>query len=282
MITRRHLTTFLVCTGIVVLAVGATFFVQHLTEEPEAQVLTHNAPPTGIHRGKIVLALSSAMVRLAVGPPGAPLRVESSFDPDVYTLEQHYEKGSHSDWTWRLDFHERSVMHISVIGIWLGKRSPEVTVLVPPDLPFNLDAIMKGGYLVMDFANLNLSTADVELDRGVLHVSASEPMEVPMERLNVLGRSGTVFLKRLGNASPERLDVHHHLGAAVVDLHGRWRNDADIHFRVSFGNGELRPPRDVKVEGLGHTFAFASEREIPPPTLRIGTHSRVGDIRVNY
>ena len=78
---------------------------------------------------------------------------------------------------------------------------------------------MKGGYLVMDFADLALGTADVELDRGVLQVAVSEPMEVPMDRLSVRSRTGTLLLDRLGNASPETLDVRHRLGAARVDLH---------------------------------------------------------------
>jgi hypothetical protein len=268
------------CVGSIVLAVGAIFLVQHLSEKPQAHVLAHDAPPAGFRQGKVVLSLSSAMVILAAGPPGGPLRVESSFDPDVYTLEQRYEEGDAEDWTYRLDFHEKSVLHISVIGIWLGKRSPEVTVLIPPDLPFDLEARMEGGYLVMDFANLALATADVELDRGVLLISVSDPLDVPMERLRVRSRIGTMRLDRLGNASPATLDVHHRLGAAQVDLQGGWRADADIDFQVAFGTGALWLPGDVKIVGLGRPLELPAEREIPRPTLRIGTHSNVGGIRV--
>ena len=283
MITRRHLKALFACVCIIVFAVGTLFLVQHMSEEPEAHLLSHDVPPAGLRPGKIVLSLSSAMVTLAAGPPGGPLRVESNFDPDVYTLAHRYEEGDDGDWTYHLDFHEKSVLHISVIRIWLGKRSPEVTVLVPPDLPFDLEATMEGGYLVTDFANLNLSTADVELDRGVLQILVSDPMDVPMKRLSVRGTTGTVFLNRLGNASPERLDVRHKLGVARVDLRGQWRSDADIDFQVAFGNGELALPDDVKIDGLGpSSLEFPSEHEIPLPTLRIGTHTSVGDIRVTY
>ena len=282
MIKRQHLRALFACTCIVVLAAGTLFLVQHMSEKPEAHVLSHDAPQAGLRPGKVVLSLSSAMVTLAAGPPGGPLRVESNFDPDVYTLAHRYEEGDDSDWTYRLDFHEKSVFHISVIRIWLGKRSPEVTVLVPPDLPFDLEATMEGGYLVTDFANLSLSNADVELDRGVLQILVSDPMDAPMKRLSVRGTTGTVFLDRLGNASPERLDVRHRLGAALVDLHGQWRSDADIDFQAAFANGELRLPDNVRVEGLGPPLEFPSEREIPLPTLQIGTHSNVGDIRITY
>jgi len=277
MIKRWHLKTLFACLGIV--AVGVIFLVQHMSEEPEAQLLSHDAPPAGLGRGKVLLSLSSAMVTLEAGPPGGPLRVESSFDPDVYTLEQHYEEGDNEDWTYCLDFHERSLLHISVISIWLGKRSPEVTVLIPADLPFDLEAKMEGGYLVMDFADLELSTADVELDRGVLQIFVADPMDVPMERLSVSGGIGTMRLDRLGNASPGTLDVHHSLGAAQVNLHGWWRTDADIDFQVAFGTGVLRLPGDVRIDGLGRPLEILPEREIPLPTLRIRTHIDVGDIR---
>ena len=280
MIKRWHLKALFACAGIIALAVGVIFLFQHMSEEPEAHLLSHDAPPAGLSRGKILLSLSSAMVTLEAGPPGGPLRVESNFDPEVYALEQHYQQGNAGDWTYNLDFHERSLLHISVISIWLGKRSPEVNILIPADLPFDLEAKMEGGYLVMDFAGLALSTADVELDRGVLQIFVSDPMDASMERLSVSSRIGTMRLDRLGNASPAALDVHHGLGAARVDLHGRWRTDSDIDFQVAFGTGELRLPGDVRIDGLGRPLEILPERELPPPTLRISTHHDIGDIRV--
>ncbi len=282
MITRWHLKALFACMGSITLAVGVIFLIQHVTEAPQPHLLSHEAPPAGLRQGKVVLSLSSAMVLLAAGPPGGPLRVESSFDPDVYTLAQQYQEGDSEDWTYRLDFHEKSVLHISVIGIWLGKRSPVVSILIPPDLPFDLEATMEGGYLVMNFADLALSAADVELGRGVLQILVSDPMDVPMERLSVRSKIGTMGLDRLGNASPARLDVHHRFGAALVNLEGRWRTDADIDFQLAVAHGELRLPGDVRIDGLGRPLVLPSEREIPLPTLRIGTHSNVGNIRVTY
>ena len=280
MITRRHLKAASACVGSIALAIGVIFLVQYLSEEPQQHLLSHDAPPAGLRRGKIVLSLSSAMVILAAGPPGGPLRVESNFDPDVYTLGQHYQEGDDNGWTYRLDFHEKRLLHISVIGIWLGKQSPVVTVLIPPDLPFDLETTMKGGYLVMDFAKLALSSADVELNRGVLQVFVSDPMDVPMESLRVRSRIGTMRLDQVGNASPTRLDVHHRHGVAQLDLDGRWRADAEVDFRVTFATSELQLPDNVRIQGLGRPLELPSGREIPLPTLRIGAHSGFGNIRV--
>ena len=280
MITRRHVLAIVASVGCVVLAAVGIGLVQHLSETPQPHVVSHDAPPAGLRQGKIVLSLSSAMVVVAAGPPGGPLRVESSFDPDVYSMEQQYREADTGEWTYRVDFHEKTVLHFSVIGIWLGKRSPVVTVLIPPDLPFDLEARMRGGYLVMDFAGLALSAADVELDRGVLQISVSDPLDVPMERLSVRSRIGTMLADRIGNASPAALDVQHRVGAARVDLRGSWRSDSDIDLRVALASGELRLPDDVKVYGLGRRLDPPAERELRLPTLWIGTHTNVGSIRV--
>jgi hypothetical protein len=266
--------------GSIVLGVGGIGLIQHLSERAEPYLLTQDAPPSLFHRGKVVLSLSSAMVMLAAGPPGGPLRVESSFDPDVYTLMHQYQEGDADDWTYRVDFHEKTVLHISVIGIWLGKRSPVVTVLIPPDLPFDLEARMKGGYLVVDFAGLAVSNADVELNRGVLQLSVSDSLDVPMERLKVRSQIGSMLMDRIGNASPAALDVQHRVGAARVDLRGSWRSDSDIDLQVAFATGELRLPDNVRIYGVGRRLEPPVERELRLPTLWIGAHSTAGNIRV--
>ena len=76
--------------------------------------------------------------------------------------------------------------------------------------------------------------------------------------------------------------MRHRLGAARVDLHGRWRADAEIDLDLAFASGELRLPNDVRIEGLGLPIVFPTKREIPPPTLQIGAHSSLGGIRVSY
>ena len=71
MITRQQLKALVACVGIIVLAIGTLFLVQHMSEEPEAHVLTQDASPAGLGQGKVVLSLSSAMVMLVAGPPGS-------------------------------------------------------------------------------------------------------------------------------------------------------------------------------------------------------------------
>jgi len=277
------------CAAVLVLGllaaivIGATFLVQRVSLEPEEERLVQQVRTAGSLPGKVVLSLSSAAVRVKAGPAGGPIRVESDFDPDVHRLEQNHETDGSGGWTYRLDFHERRLLHVAVVSVWLGARSPEVTVEIPSDLRFALEAEMKGGYLTLDLAGMDLTAADVELDRGVLGLRVSEPLHAPMERLSVKGRMGTMLLQSLGNASPRVLQVQHGIGAALVDLGGSWLRDADFEFRVAFGNGKMRLPEEVHVEGPDGAplrLFDPSDEEIPRPTLHISTHFDVGDIQV--
>jgi hypothetical protein len=284
----------LACSGAVVLGllvllvIAGIFFVQHSREQPREQRLTQEIPG-GFEQaeagtpGKVVLSLSSAAVFVEAGPPGEPIRVVSDFDPRVHRMTQTFEEDDVRGWRYRLDFHEKRLLHVSVVRVWLGKRSPEVRVFLPPDLPHALQVKMAGGYLTLDLADLTLTTVDVELDRGVLDLDVSEPLTIPLERMQVGGRIGAMRLSSLGNASPAKLRVRHGVGASQVDLTGVWRIDSDIEYRVAFGGGELYLPRGIRIEGLDRgvrPLARDESEELSTPTLRISTHFDVGDIRV--
>jgi hypothetical protein len=273
---------------LIAFVLGGTFLVQHLSECAQETRLTQEIGPsasgTPFERpGEVALSLSSAAVTVKAGPAGKPIRVESDFDPDVFRLEQGYEEDGSERWSYRLDFHEKTVLHVSVVSIWLGKRSPEVRITLPRDVPLALDVQMRGGYLSLDLAGLALTAANIELDRGSLGVVVSEPLSKPVERLSLKGRIGTMQLLSLGNASPRELHVQHGVGAALVDLGGNWVADADIDLRAAMGNIELRLPRGVNMEGLDPSVLRLDNpagEEISPPTLRISTDTDLANIRV--
>lgn len=280
----RNVRFLLGCAGLfvalLVVSVAVLFTVQYATEEPEAKSLAQELLLQGDMPGRIVLDLSSADVSVQAGPAGGPVRVESDFDPDVFRLEHGYVQDAEGGWTYRVDFHEVKTFHVSVVGIWLGKREPKVLIEIPADLPVALEATMEGGYLAVDLAGLAITTASLELNRGVLGVIASEPLDEPLQRLDVDGKIGTMFLKSVGNASPRELYVSHGIGAARVDLEGMWRGDADVDFRIVLGDGELILPEEVRIRGLGRSGAEAIDREIPLPTLNVTTRAEAGGIQV--
>ena len=83
--------TWIAAFGLLVaLFVGGRFLVQGLTVNPEEMRLTQEAPPAGSTPGRVVLSLSSAAAIVKAGPAGGPIRVESSYDPEVHVMEQTF------------------------------------------------------------------------------------------------------------------------------------------------------------------------------------------------
>ena len=284
----------LACAGLAALGflllcvLGVVFTLQGLAVEREPRELTRRidprpsdgAPPPP---GRLVLSLSSAAVTLTGGPAGSPIRVESEFDPEVFLLEQSHEEQPDGSWTHRIDFHERRLLHVSVIQVWLGRRAPRVRITVPRDLRFALEARMDGGYLTFELGGMAVTSAELTLVRGVLELDADEPLQAPMERLIASGRIGTMRLRSVGNASPKLLDVTHGIGAADLHLGGAWAGDADVRFVLAFGGGALWLPDDVRVELDGEDSPpplDAGPDELPRPTLRVHTHFDAGEIRI--
>lgn len=268
---------------LIALVIGGVFLYQQSSLEPRQKRLEQQVRAVGSTPGRIVLSLSSATVSVKAGGAGEPIRVATAFDPTVHRLDHRYEQDDLGGWTYRLDFHERKLFHVSVFSIWLGTRAPEVTVEIPRDLPLALEARMEGGYLALDLAGLELTTASVELDRGVLGLMVSEPLRVPIDALDIRSRMGRMVLRSPGNASPKRLRVHHGIGPAYVDLDGAWSRDADVDFQVAFGTGKLRLPEGLNVVRLdadSSTPIHPTDEELSPPTIRVSTHFDMGDIRV--
>jgi hypothetical protein len=253
---------------VAVLAVAILFTVQYALLEPEENTLVQK---TGATEGKVILSLSSAAVTVKTAPPGGPIRVVSNFDPDVFSLEQGYTEDVGGGWVYRLDFHERRTLHIAVVSIWAGKRSPEVLVELPRDLLFSLEAEMRGGYLMADLADMSLSTVDLELDRGVLGLAVSEPLAAPLERLSITSGKGTAFLKSLGNASPRELTVHHGIGAASIDLGGMWRQNAEVDLLMTLAKAEVLLPSEATVSGI-------DLEEVSKPQIQIVADTTGGSI----
>jgi len=284
----------LACAGLaalgalLALVLGVVFLVQGAPENLEPRELVQELPSpldgsSDRRSGRVVLSLSSAAVSVVSGPPGEPIRVEAEFDPDVFSLEQSYEEDSAGVWSYRVDFHEKKTLHISVLKIWMGKRSPRVRIVLPRDLPFTLETRMDGGYLDLDLAGMSVASADIELVRGVLDLRVSEPLPAPMKRLGVKSRVGTAILRSLGNASPRALSITHGGGAALVDLDGAWLANANVFFHVALAKGELRLPEGIRVQMLddeAFPLADTDDEEIPRPTLRVSTYCHMGDIRV--
>jgi hypothetical protein len=286
------------CVGLVglcIVAVVVLAIVAHLSAgsaKPEEQVVTREVPggvpPTppiqgsALAAGHVVLDLSDAEFDVRPAAAGEPIRVEASYDKGLFKLEEGLEPGADGGWTYRVSFHSTGS------GLWFGIRQfmshgkNRVRILLPPDSPLALEARISHGGAKVELGGLKLSSADVEVSMGGLELRVSEPLPAPMDSFRLRTSMGGAELRSLGNASPRKLDVEYSMGGMALDLRGLWVADSEITLHGSMGGGEVRVPRDVRLEGLsGKGFeatAQSAPGEIPRPTLRFSAQSAMGDL----
>lgn len=282
---------------IVALVVGLAWM-KATSSQPESQVLSRpipepppvppsslsadlpaaGAPPAG---GRVVLDLSEAEFLIEPGPPGDPIRVEASYDRASSALEETFEPGDAGTWTYTVRF-QRNLGFLAKLFEGMAGKSPKVRVLIPPDVPIDLDMNLGEGEAHVRLGGLWLTTAELEFAMGGVDLSIDEPLREPIESLSIKASMGGGNFRSLGNASPKRLDVDVSMGGMNLDLTGRWLRDAEIQIRQSMGGAGVKLPDDVVIEGIDHPRAMRqSSQEIPLPVLRFSVSSEMGEVEFN-
>lgn len=235
---------------------------------------------SGVTPGRVVLDLSYADFRIEPGPWGEPLRVEGNFDPDYYELQEEFDQGEDLGWTYHVSFRRKAKFSwLTTLSELFSGSSPEVRILLPVDYPLDLNLNLRDGGTTADLGGLWLTSTEIDLARGGVELSVSEPLRRPAERMSIRGRMGGVAISSLGNASPRRLEVEHSMGGLSLDLRGRWVQDSEISIDLSMGGGAVRLPKDVNIKGLDAEQA-GSRPEAEPglPTLTFSASSEMGEL----
>ena len=230
--------------------------------------------------GLVVLELGYGEVEIEPADPGEPLRVEGRFDTKSYELVESREQTA-DGWTYKLKFEPRG-FNLSGLRQLFGARPPKVSVYLPRDVPFALDATFEKGPAEVDLGGLWLTETDLNISQGALILDVSEPLREPAERFEVEGHMGALIAKGLGNTSARKMSFNHGMGALVVDLRGEWRTDASVEVQVAMGGGDVRLPEDVGIQGLSDQFTrYNREAEPEMPTLDMHLHFDMGELQVN-
>jgi hypothetical protein len=233
--------------------------------------------------GLIVLDFASGEFAVEAAKPGEPLRVEATFDSKSYELDEQRTEGD-AGWTYRLIFRQTRTFNLGGLRRLFGGRPPKVTVFLPRDVPFALDATLEDGPSEVDLGGLWLTESDLTFRKGALMLDVSEPLAVPAESFTVNGKMGACIAKKLGNTSARELTLHHGMGALVADLTGEWLNDATVDIQLAMGGGQVRLPRGVNIRGLSDPFAqhnVESDSDNPRPTLDMTVHFDMGDLQIS-
>ena len=122
--------------------------------------LSADLPPAEAPRagGRVVLDLSEAEFRIEPGLPGEPIRVEASYDRNSSTLEEIFEPGVSGAWTYTVTF-QRDAGFLAKLFEGMSGKSPKVRVLIPPDVPIDLDMRLSEGEAIVRLGGLWLTSA---------------------------------------------------------------------------------------------------------------------------
>jgi len=284
--------------GVMIIAlVAGLAWMKAQSSRPEAQVLTRPVepappvPPSALSAdlparettvgGRVVLDLSEAEFVIEPGPAGEPIRIEATYDRATATLEEIFEPGTSGNWTYTVRF-DRDAGFLTKLFEGLADKSPKVRVLVPPDVPIDLEMGISQGEARVRLGGLWLTSAAIDFSMGGMELSIDEPLREPVESFSIRGSVGGGAFRSLGNASPRRLDVVASMGGMGLDLTGRWLRDAQITIDQSMGGMGVRLPDDVVIEGIDHPRAKREQsKEVPLPVLRFTVSSANGEVEFN-
>ena len=240
------------------------------------------AVPAGT--GRVVLDLSQGEFEIHPGQPGQNVRVEATYDSEVYMLEDYFESFPDSSWVYGVRS-RRTISGLEAIFRQLmnGGDSPRIDVYLPADTPLELQIRVREGGFEAELGGLWITNADFRYNKGGFSLNFDEPLKEPMERLTIRGSMGGFEAGRLGNASPRILDVTCRMGGADIDLRGAWSRDADIRLDVAMGGMAVEVPDEVQVQGL-EAFSGAlleENEELPLPVLRFSVKEKMGEIEIS-
>lgn len=250
--------------------------------EEEATAELPVEPSEAPAAGTVELELYQTEIEVRPGPPGEPIRVDARFDSSRYSLtEEFVEDDGEQGWTYRIAF-RRSSRSSLIAGLkeLISGSKPRVAVILPRDVPFDLDlSVMQGGGEV-ELGGLWLTNVDVDFLQGGGHVEISEPLRAPAEQVRIGFSMGGGEVEGLGNASPRRLDIEFSMGGGDVDLRGAWSRDAEITIDQSMGGASVRLPSGVDIRGLDRPGGLDSPGldEVPRPVLTFNVTSQYGEL----
>jgi len=235
--------------------------------------------------GRVILDLSQGEFEIHPDQPGKSIRVEATYDSEVYVVEDYFESFGDSSWVYGVRSHRTiSGLHALFRQLMSGGDGPRIDVYLPADTPLELQIRVREGGFEAELGGLWITTADFRYNKGGFSLSFDEPLKEPMERLTIRGSMGGFEAERLGNASPRVLDVTCRMGGADLDLRGSWSRDADIRLDVAMGGMSVRVPEDIQVKGLESygDDLMTEVKEIPLPVLRFSIKEKMGEIEVSH
>ena len=232
-------------------------------------------------RGWLILDLGQGDFEIHPGEPGDGVVIKANYDAAIYELQQYSHTWPDSAWV----YHVRGRRTISGVQAILrevmgGNHPTRVHIYIPPDLPIELNLLVKEGGLEAELGGLWLTDMDLRYDKGGISLGIERPLREPVGSLVIHGRMGGAEIAGLGNASPAILDVSCAMGGMSLGLTGDWVRDCDTRLSLSMGGMQVDVPDNLVIDsGVGSGDGLnRTDVEIVRPVMRIRQESKMGEI----
>jgi hypothetical protein len=222
---------------------------------------------------RVLLDIKDADLVISAAPEGSEFRVEATFDPRYFDLEQNPKEDDGQGPMWHVWFRRvrGSGSAMTFAHRLLGATQPEIRVHLPRGVQIALNLNTAAGKTEAELSGLDIQKVYGEISGGVLNVGIQEQTH-PMESFEIDSRQARIVVRGLGNASPQRVEFDIKMGYADIDLHGAWIRDAEVELESMLAGGLVRVPKNVKVVGLDGEVSTVSA-EVPLPTLTMSAGS---------
>ncbi len=137
----------------------------------------------------------------------------------------------------------------------------DLEILLPPNVPVDLDISLKAGVVELDGSGLDLSGCAIDLWAGELNAEFPDPLEKVIPRLTVDLKMGELNLAGLGNVPFEVLDINGFAGSTTLDFSGSVRMRREVRVDLEMGEIRIVVPAGMRVEA--RIARFIAEVDLP-------------------
>lgn len=217
-------------------------------------------------RGRVLLDLSVGNFVIQPGPEDQAIHVEADYDRANFELIESFEEVD-GEWIYRLEFGSRK----GFLGLLFGKESDSRIVLtIPRGHPVDILGEIGVGETEADFGGLSLRNLDLDLGIGEHFFEFREPLAEPMESFFLDASIGELEVRRLGDASPRKVEVQHNIGEMLVDLQGSWQRDAEVDLHFNIGEGQVWLPKETRTR-VERVRVNLGDHQVNQPTVETET-----------
>jgi hypothetical protein len=205
--------------------------------------------------------------RIRVKYDAGKIDVRGTNDPVLYALHLRYDETRHVPLHRHDAEQHNTLLGLESRGSGRHQRSAdrdepgELRLLLPRDIPLDLDVECGGTRSVLDLGGLALQSLRLECGATDANLDFSAPNRVRMHDMEINVGAAELTAVRLANANADQLRLRGGVGVIDLDFGGTWTRDMTATTRLVMGKLIVRVPTDVGVRLEVHRVVAGFEHE---------------------